>query len=78
MFLLRHIPGKKNVVADWGSRMYMLANATDAAMTEELGAEPVQIEAEKPRTVDEYLKQVHGGRMFHYVQFPVTRGIVSG
>ena len=62
MFVLRHISGKKNVVADWGTRMYGLLHS----VAEEDDASPQLESAEAPVDVDSMLKQVHGGRMFHY------------
>lgn len=66
MFLLRHIPGKKNIVADWGSRMYhLLSNGTTDQQEPEPDLEQ-ELPAAKPQSVEEALSQVHGGRMFHY------------
>ena len=60
MFLLRHISGKKNIVADWGTRMYALANAEESDNLFNADSKAVVIDC------DSMLKQVHGGRMFHY------------
>ena len=60
MFLLRHISGKKNIVADWGTRMYALTNAENNG---ELLNPDSTVEI---IDCDNMLKQVHGGRMFHY------------
>jgi len=59
MFLLRHISGKKNIVADWGTRMYLLATEEEEVLLDEVTV-PVVSDS------DDMLKQVHGGRMFHY------------
>jgi len=57
-FLVRHIPGKENKVADWISRMYLLDS----------------IEAdEKIMSVNEALKSVHGGYRFHFGGYETWR-----
>ena len=79
LMLLRHISGKKNVVADWGSRMYMLEDTTELPRVQELHSREVgdvedevqnevqeEVVVKLPETSDECLQQVHGGRMFHY------------
>ena len=58
-FWLRHIAGKKNIVADWGSRMYSMIEPDPESVVEE--SVPVSV-----TDSDSMLKQVHGGRMFHY------------
>jgi hypothetical protein len=66
-FLIRHIPGRENRVADWLSRM-----GTGSGGEEKLGALLSAIFSlegpEKPlaSTLDEILRQVHGGRNLHF------------
>eukprot|EP01035_Chromulina_nebulosa_P023434 gene23434-30373_t len=57
-FLLRDIKGKDNIVADWGSRLYHLADDVQA-----LGA--IEESKDDPNRAEHYFSQVHGGRMFH-------------
>ena len=58
---LRHIEGRKNVVADWMSRMYHLEE--DEPIQEDITIPEVQAERKEP---EYYLRQVHGGRMLHW------------
>ena len=52
-FVIRHIPGKENTVADWMSRMYLLDGEEDLVDEREL-------------TVEEIMQHVHGGRELHF------------
>ena len=63
-FLIRHIKGKDNIVADWGSRMYSLQE-DDGNVEEEFQPELTNDES-KDRSPDFYIGQVHGGRMLHH------------
>eukprot|EP01040_Poterioochromonas_malhamensis_P027184 gene27184-biopygen3623 len=56
-FMLRHIPGKENTVADWLSRVH----ERDTPNTH-----PVELANAEPTTPEELLRRVHGGRMGHY------------
>jgi hypothetical protein len=56
-FMLRHIPGKENTVADWLSRVH----ERDTPNTH-----PVELANAEPVTPEELLRRVHGGRMGHY------------
>ena len=56
--LLRNIKGRDNIVADWGSRMYALADSEDMD-------QPANTNVDKYHP-DYYIQQVHGGRMLHY------------
>ena len=60
IFYMRHIAGRKNIVADWGSRMYSLL---DEAPDQPSDVDHVTSIVDDS---DSMLKQVHGGRMFHY------------
>ena len=50
-FLIRHIPGKDNTVADWMSRMYLL------------DGEDIK---ERELSFEEIMEHVHGGRELHF------------
>ena len=52
-FVIRHIPGKENTVADWMSRMYLLDGEDELVCEREL-------------TFEEIMQQVHGGRELHF------------
>jgi len=61
MFWMRHIAGKKNIVADWSSRMYTISDV-----------EPRSLDSDSDMVTsgvfdsDSILNQVHRGGMFHY------------
>ena len=52
-FVIRHIPGKENTVADWMSRMYLL-NGEEELITE------------RELSLEEVMEHVHGGRELHF------------
>ena len=62
-FLVRHIPGKENKVADWMSRMYRLQDppeqppATTPATSPTIPTQP---------SFDALMKTVHSGKHFHF------------
>ena len=60
-FLIRHIPGRENCVADWMSRM-------SAPLVEEDGQNVLHTIQDDGAelTLDTILRQVHGGRSLHY------------
>lgn len=58
-FKIRHIKGTDNIVADWGSRMYVVHFTDTAPDTQRVD--------DLDQTSPEYfLSQVHGGRMLHH------------
>ena len=72
-FLIRHIPGRENKVADWMSRMggveesvmnvlHSTRHHENNIMTSHEGIGSVHT----PLSLDCILQQVHGGRSFHY------------
>jgi hypothetical protein len=63
-FMIRHISGTQNVVADWLSRMYSLADDDfDVVLATQQQAELLGVpDVQSP---EYYLEQVHGGRNLH-------------
>ena len=66
-FLLRHIKGKDNVVADFGSRMllnflYSLPDSPEHDPIDSLNT----VAADTPLTVDSLFAKVHGGKVGHW------------
>ena len=61
-FLVRHIPGKENKVADWMSRMY----AMECLSAEHLETDHDLFEYENPTTFEEIMLSVHGGKHLHF------------
>ena len=59
-FLVRHIPGKENKVADWMSRMYRIEDTPDQPPTDTLLQSPVTL------SFDDLMKSVHSGKHFHF------------
>jgi hypothetical protein len=64
MFMLKHIPGKTNHIADWGTRMFTMMRALAPDTTVEVTADS-QLVTTDNKDPSFYLKQVHGGRMLH-------------
>ena len=64
-FLVRHIPGKENTVADWISRMYVVQGAAEDSIAQDTHP--------KTLSVDEALKSVHGGYRFHFGAYETWR-----
>jgi phospholipid-translocating ATPase len=58
-FMLRDIKGKDNIVADWGSRLYSVAEDSSEETTDEVAP------SDDVSRVEFYFSKVHGGRMFH-------------
>ena len=64
MFMMRHIAGKDNVVADWLSRMHFLEEGPEGIEpAPELERAP--IEPGEHQSPESLLEQVHGGRNLH-------------
>lgn len=61
-FLIKHIPGKDNKVADWMSRMGVREEEDALRGLHAL----YSIAEDKPLTIETILQQVHGGRSLHY------------
>ena len=61
-FLIRHIPGRENSVADWMSRM----SQYKCDEKESSDIQVVDSDVEQELTLEAILQQVHGGRSFHY------------
>ncbi len=59
-FLVRHIPGKENKVADWMSRMYTLDLASINLTEGEAAVEPEEL------SFDDMMRSVHGGKFLHF------------
>ena len=62
-FLIKHIPGKENKVADWMSRMGVQEEEKGPSAT---SASQLCSMATSELTLDESLRQVHGGRELHF------------
>ena len=60
-FLLRHIPGKSNVIADWQSRMWNSSSVPYNAVAFLIAAAELE-----QGTPEYYLSRVHGGRQLHF------------
>ena len=73
--LLRHIPGRTNVVADWGSRMYGLplaeedqaadTGADEGAEAKQDGETPLQHFDMEEADWSQVIAEVHSGRGLH-------------
>jgi RNase H-like domain found in reverse transcriptase/Reverse transcriptase (RNA-dependent DNA polymerase) len=61
-FLIRHIPGKENTVADWMSRM----GVREEGMASHDAHVLYTVAEAETLTLDSILHQVHGGRSLHY------------
>ena len=61
-FLVKHIPGKENKVADWISRMYIV----EGINKETTDKEYTDITDTRVIPIDEALRSVHGGYKFHF------------
>lgn len=61
-FLIRHIPGKENTVADWMSRMGVREEGAVSHTANVLHT----VTDVHTLTLDDMLRQVHGGRALHY------------
>ena len=64
-FLLRHIPGKQNTVADWLSRADVISHLV-FYLCNAIEAEDLPQDADTKPTPEVVLKTVHGGRMGHF------------
>ena len=58
-FLIRHIPGKENTVADWMSRMYSITDLDSSTV--------------QPGSFEEIMQAVHGGKHLHFGAYETWR-----